>query len=140
MQLSQQVLLKESIVNIINNTNLKKIKLINIYKYSYNKNSKINFFSKAVPKKFKKHKYKEYVKKKKILNLIVRTKQWTNRNDGSYRKFNENSVLLLNKKLNSLNNNIYGPTLLELYRKKYFYLFKYIFICLIQKFDYIIII
>ena len=63
-------------------------------------------------------------KKKKILNLIVRTKQFTKRIDGSYRKFNENAILLLNKKFKPFSIKIIGPTIFELYRKKYFYLFK----------------
>ena len=66
-------------------------------------------------------------KKKKLLNLIIRTKQFTCRIDGSYRKFNENSGLILNKKFKPFSTKIIGPTLYELYRKKYFYLFKKIF-------------
>lgn len=87
----------------------------------------INFFTKSVPKKFKKFKFKEFKKKKKITNLIVRTKQWNNREDGSFRKFGDNSALILNKKLISINLNTVGPSIYELNRNKYFYLFKNVF-------------
>ena len=127
VQLFQQVILKETLVTPSFNTNIKKFKIIQIYKYGKYHTSKLNFFLKIIPKKFKKFKYKEFYKKKKNIGLLIRTRQWSSRNDGSFRKFNENSILIFNKKLNILKTKIIGPSILELMRKKYFIYFKYLY-------------
>lgn len=127
MQLFRQIIYKETIVNVANKINVKTVKIIHKYNTGLKKNSSINFFFKVVPKKFKKNKKKIFFKKNKILALALRTKQWVSRNDGSYRKFKNNDVILLNKKFNIISNFVIGPTLFEFYRKRYFFNIKNIF-------------
>jgi large subunit ribosomal protein L14 len=122
-----RLILKKTIINSASITNISKLKIIHLYRFGYSQNSKINFFIKSVPKKLKKFKYKEFKKKKKTVNLIIRTKEWSSREDGSFRKFNDNAAIILNKKLLPINSNVIGPTIFELNRKKYFYLFKNIY-------------
>lgn len=123
MQFFQQVIQRETIVNSALKYNIKKFKLIHIYKFGKKKNSNLNFFSKAVPIKNKSLKINKY-KKKKYLSIIIRSKEWTNRIDGSYRKFFENTILPIQKKIK---NKIIGSTIIEVYRKKKLFLFKNIF-------------
>lgn len=127
MQLFWQVIFKESIVYVANKTNIKTAKIIHKYNQGIKKNNSINFFFKIVPKKFKRKRKKIFSKKDKIISLAIRSKEWISRNDASYRRFNSNSVILLNKKFNTLSKFITGPTIFEFYRKKYFYIFKNIF-------------
>ena len=66
----------------------------------------------VVIKKFKK---KARVKKKKIyLGLILRTKNILYRFDGTSLKFNDNSLVLLNKDKELLFTNVKGPVIREL--------------------------
>ena len=75
MQLPRWAILKETIINSATKTNVSKLKIIQIYNNGINTGSKVNFFAKAVPKKFKKRRKKEFYKKKKLLILLIRSKQ-----------------------------------------------------------------
>jgi large subunit ribosomal protein L14 len=72
------------------------------------------------PKKFKKMKLfkrKRFFKGTLHRSLIVRTKTNFKRSNGIFIKFNENSVVLVNKKIVPISNRVYGPILIELCRK-----------------------
>lgn len=59
------------------------------------------------------------VKRKEIYKgLIVRTRKPFFRNNGSYLNFDDNSVILLNKKEKPVGSRMKGPILKELRRKK----------------------
>ncbi len=60
------------------------------------------------------------VKKGEVLKaVIVRTKKEVRRNDGSYIRFDTNSVVLLNPQLEPIGTRIFGPVARELRAKKF---------------------
>jgi large subunit ribosomal protein L14 len=73
------------------------------------------------PKKFQNMKF---FKKKRFLKgtlhrgLIVRTKTNFKRASQIFIKFDENSIILVNRKIVPISNRIYGPILIELCRKR----------------------
>jgi len=72
------------------------------------------------PKKFKNMKLfkrKRFLKGTIHRGLIIRTKINYKRSNGVFIRFNENSVVLVNKKSVPISNRVYGPVLIELCRK-----------------------
>ncbi len=72
------------------------------------------------PKKFKKMKLfkkKRYMKGTLHRALIIRSKKNFKRSNNVYIKFNENCVVLVNKRTVPISNRVYGPILTELCRK-----------------------
>jgi large subunit ribosomal protein L14 len=72
------------------------------------------------PKKFKNMKIfkrKRFFKGTLHRGLILRTKVQYKRANKIYIKFNENSIVLVNRKIVPISNRVYGPVLLELCRK-----------------------
>jgi len=72
------------------------------------------------PKKFKNMKLfkrKRFLKGTIHRGLVIRTKVNYKRANGAYISFNENSVVLVNKKSVPVSNRVYGPVLIELCRK-----------------------
>jgi large subunit ribosomal protein L14 len=72
------------------------------------------------PKKFKNMKLfkrKRFLKGTIHRGLIIRTKINYRRANGAFISFNENSVVLVNKKSVPISNRVYGPVLIELCRK-----------------------
>jgi large subunit ribosomal protein L14 len=72
------------------------------------------------PKKFKKMKLfkrKRFFKGTIHRGLIIRSKINFKRSNGIFIKFNENSIVLVNKKIVPISNRVYGPILIELCRK-----------------------
>jgi len=72
------------------------------------------------PKKFikmKLFKRKRFFKGTIHRGLIVRSKTNYRRSNNVFIKFNENSVVLVNKKIVPISNRVYGPILLELCRR-----------------------
>ncbi len=63
---------------------------------------------------------KGIVKRKNIeIGVIVRTKKEIRRNDGSYLRFDENAVVIINKDLTPKGTRIFGPVAKELRDLKY---------------------
>lgn len=72
------------------------------------------------PKKFqnmKLFKRKRFIKGTIHRGLIIRSKVNYRRSNNVFIKFNENAVVLVNKKVVPISNRIYGPVLTELCRK-----------------------
>ncbi len=72
------------------------------------------------PKKFSKMKLfkrKRFFKGTIHRGLIIRSKINFKRSNGIFIKFNENSIVLVNKKIVPISNRVYGPILIELCRK-----------------------
>jgi len=67
--------------------------------------------------KMKLFKRKRFFKGTIHRGLIVRSKKNYKRSNNVFIKFNENSVVLVNKKTVPISNRVYGPILLELCRK-----------------------
>ncbi|ADM89815.1 putative 50S ribosomal subunit protein L14 [Candidatus Zinderia insecticola CARI] len=63
---------------------------------------------------------KSKIKKGEIYNsLVIRTIKGIKRNDGSLIKFNNNSIILLDNKLEILGTRIFGPITREIKNKKF---------------------
>lgn len=72
------------------------------------------------PKKFQKMKFfkrKRFIKGTLHRALIIRSKVNYCRSNNVFIKFNENSVVLVNKRVVPISNRVYGPVLTELCRK-----------------------
>jgi len=118
---------KLTYISITNKSNIAKARVFHIYRNGVNAKSKISFFLKCSVKKLRPFRKVEIKKKKKFFSLLIRTKQWILRSDGSQRKFSDNSVLVLKKKILPWSIYIWGPTTIEQKRKKLLILFKNIF-------------
>lgn len=68
-------------------------------------------------KKMKLFKRKRFLKGTLHRGLIIRSKVNYKRSNGVFIKFNENSVVLVNKKSVPISNRVFGPVLIELCRK-----------------------
>ncbi len=106
-------------------SNIYKIKSFHFYKQKNKNSSTVGCITKASIKK--QYTHPDSKKKKLTTGVIVRSKQFTRRKDGSYRKFNNNAAIIIKKNLQVLTNKIIGPTIIELGRKKYINSFKIIF-------------
>lgn len=102
-----------------------RIKSFHFYKQKNKNTSRIGCITKASIKK--QYTHPDNKKKKLTTAVIVRTKQFTRRGDGSYRKFNNNASIIIKKNMQLVSNKIIGPTLLELGRKKYINSFKIVY-------------
>lgn len=58
-------------------------------------------------------------KKTKVHGIVIRTAKEIYRNDGSWIKFDHNSVILLKKRLTPKGKEIYGPVTKKIRRKKF---------------------
>jgi len=104
--------------------NISKVKLFHIYREGKNCKSKLSFFCRTSVRKLKANRKIDFKKKKKLFSLFVRTKQWILREDGSQRKFFNNTIIILKKNTQLWTNHIWGPTTVELKRKKILTKFK----------------
>lgn len=107
--------------------NVSKVKLFHIYRNGRSCRSKISFFCKTSVRKLRARRRADFKKKKKLFSIFVRTKQWILRKDGSQRRFSNNSVIILKKNAQVWTNHIFGPTTIELKRKKILSVFKKIY-------------
>jgi len=107
--------------------NISKVKLFHIYRSGFKCKSKISFFCKTSVRKLRARRRIDFKKKKKLFSIFIRTKQWILRKDGSQRKFSNNSVIILKKNAQTWTNHIFGPTTIELKRKKILAIFKKIY-------------
>ena len=115
------------VINLICTQKIKiyKIKSFHIYKQKKNNNSLVGSITKASVKK--QHTNPNNKKLKLTTGIIVRTKKFINRCDGSYRKFNNNAAIIIKRNLQPISNKIIGPTVLELNRKKFTNAFKIVY-------------
>lgn len=107
----------QSILYVADNSGAKKVMCIKVLGGSKKKCAKIGDLIKvsikdAIPT--------GKVKKGEVLNaVIIRTKKGISRNDGSYIKFDKNSVVLLDNKNQPIGTRIFGPVTRELKCEKY---------------------
>lgn len=118
---------KRCILTISTKSNVLRTRVFHIYRNGINCKSKVSFFLKSSVRRLKAKKKIEFKRKRKIFSVLVRSRQWILRLDGSQRRFSDNSILILKKNSNSWSNYLRGPTLLELKRKKYLTIFKNIY-------------
>ncbi len=77
----------------------------------------VQFINSKKIQKLKWNKRKRFLKGTLHRGLIIRSKVNYNRLNNIYIKFNENAVILVNKKIVPISNRVYGPVLTELCRK-----------------------
>ena len=104
-----------SLLNVCDNSGVKKVKCIKILKKSAKNFGKIGSVLIVVVKSVK---VLNKIKKKDIYKaVIVRTKKNILSKDGSYITFSENSVILLNNKMTPIGSRVFGPISKELRKK-----------------------
>jgi ribosomal protein L14 len=101
------------------------VKIIQTYKSESRKHAKIGKFAKVVIKNTKTVLNK--LKKKKSRSIIVRTCHTVFTRKSYYYKFQDNSVVLLKKRMNTRGKELYGPTSKELRIKKFKVAYRYVF-------------
>lgn len=120
---------KESKLFVTNKSNINYVKIFYVSRHGKKVRSKINFFTKVSVRTLNLVKNIPLIHKKrsKLYTIVVRSKQWTNRIDGSSRKFFSNACIILKKKRLYTITKIIGPTFIEMFRKKLVPSFKSIF-------------
>ena len=114
----------QTYLKVLDNTGALLVQCIKTLKKTLKKGATIANIILVVVKKLKilrnKHSKKISLKKKFIcLGLIVRINRNIYRFNGSFLKFFENSVILLNKQYVPLGSRIFGPIAIEIRNKKY---------------------
>lgn len=107
----------QSILDVADNSGAKKVMCIKVLGGSKKKFANIGDLIKVSVKEAIPN---SKVKKGEVLNaVVVRTKKGIKRLDGSYIRFDSNSVVLLNQKYQILGTRIFGPVTRELRSDRY---------------------
>lgn len=105
-----------SVLNVCDNSGVKKVKCIKILRRSTRKWGRVGDIFIVVIKSVK---IINKIKKKDIYKgILVRSKKKIIRKDGSCISFSDNSIVLLNNKLVPIGSRIFGPVSKELRKKK----------------------
>lgn len=127
------MLLKESWINISDNTNVRWIKIFHLYKGFNRKSSKEGFFVKGSARvveppriEYKGFKYKYSVKGDINRLLIVRVNYLNKKKDHSIIKVYNNNGIIIRKKHNPKSKFLYGAVLRSISRKKFLTLYNYV--------------
>ena len=122
---------KESWLNIIDNTNIRNIKVFHLYKGFHRKVSYPGFFVKGCARvveppriEYKGFKYKFYIKGDICRLLIIRANKLRFNKDHSSIKFNNNSAIVIKKKNEPKGKFFNGPIQRSISRRKMLTLFK----------------
>lgn len=82
-------------------------------------NRKTSYLGDFIKVSVRKTKPSNWIKKKtKLKGIIVRTKKYFNKNDGSILKFKYNTLILLKKRTTPLGKRIFGPSVRNIFRTK----------------------
>lgn len=127
------MLLKESWINISDNTNIRWIKIFHLYKGFNRRQTTLGFFVKGSARvvepprlEYKGFKYKYSIKGNISRLLIIRTNIKLKKKDHSITRFLTNNGIIIRKKSNPKSKFLYGPVSRLLNRKKFLTLYKYI--------------
>ena len=93
------------------------VNAFHLYKGFFRKFSKFGDYIKVSVRKIKPDNV--LIKKSKRKSLIIRTTKYIGVSDGSYIRFNYNSVILLKKRLTPEGKEIFGPILRNFKKKKF---------------------
>lgn len=125
------MLQKQSWLFITDNTNVRWLRIFHLYKGFFRKHSKEGFFVKGSARiveppriEYKGFKYKYKIKGDICRNWLVRTKKKQSFKDSRSLLFNDNSGIMINKKVNIMSKYINGPISKNVNRKKLLSLFK----------------
>ena len=111
----------QTMLNISDNSGVKRIRCIRFYKKTLQSNIKIkSIFIGSIQKVKikKKSKIKKISKGDKRVAILIRTKKRIKRRDGSSIKFKDNSAVLLDKKFKPIATRILGVVPFEFRKKK----------------------
>ncbi len=82
-------------------------------------NRKTAFLGDFIKVSVRKTKSSNWIKKKaKLKGIIIRTKKYFKKKDGSNIKFKSNILILLKKRTTPIGRRIFGPSVRDLFRKK----------------------
>ena len=101
------------------------IKIIEIRRCSLLRLAKIGKFLKVVIRNTKPLLIKR--RKKKLRSIVIRSNHYFYKNDGLIYNFNNNSLVLLKKRMNTVGKELYGPICKSLKIKKFRIAFKKVF-------------
>lgn len=113
---------KNSIIKPSDNCGVLKSKVFHVYKGSKGKLAYTGDFLKTSSKLVKPE--NPIKKKTKLKAILIRTKFFVNRLDGSFLSFKNNSIVLLKKRLTPKGKAIRGPIVRLIKRKKFISSFK----------------
>ena len=126
-----QLLFKESWLFVTDNTNVRWIKIFQLYKGFHRKKTTIGFFVKGSARvveppriEYKGFKYKFSIKGDIVRMLLVRSSSFEKHVNGSRVKFTNNSGLTIKKKNDLKSKYINGPCSRRLNRRKFLTLFS----------------
>lgn len=106
-----------SILRVADNSGAKKVSCIRVVGASNKSTARIGD---VIVVNVKEAVYDSKVKKGEVVRaVIVRTRKETRRPDGSYIRFDENSVVIINKDNEPIGTRIFGPVARELRAKKF---------------------
>ena len=109
------------------NSNVEFVNVYHLYKGNKRKFSYIGDYLRVSVRVCFVHDQIRLKKKDKLKAIIVRTKKNSSKNDGSYISFSTNSVVLLKKRLTPYAQDILGPTLKKIKKKKFLSSFPGVF-------------
>lgn len=125
------VLQKQSWLFVTDNSNVRWIRIFHLYKGFFRKISKEGFFIKGSARiveppriEYKGFKYKYKVKGDICRSWLSRTVVNSFKKDGRHLKFNDNSGININKKVNIVSKYINGPVSKNIKKKKLITIFK----------------
>ena len=101
------------------------VKIIEIRKCSSVRLAKVGRFLKIVIRNTKPLLLKR--RKKKLRSIVIRTKHYLYKRDGLTYSYNNNSLVLLKKRMNTVGKELYGPICKSLKIKKFRVAFKKVF-------------
>jgi ribosomal protein L14 len=125
------MLQKESWIYISDNTNVRWVKIFQLYKGFFRKKTSVNFFVKGSSRiiepprlEYKGFRYKYNLKGDIVRLLIIRLNYNSILNDNSFIKFNINSSISIKKKQDLKSKFLNGPISKNFKRQKFLTLFK----------------
>nr|ASY95700.1 ribosomal protein L14 [Paraurostyla sp.] len=128
-----EMIFKETWLSVSDNTNVRWLQAFQLYKGFNRKITKIGFFIKGTAKiveppriEYKGFKVKFNKKGDICRALIIRTKFKIYRKNGGSLQFRKNNIILLKKKQDLKSKYLYGPVPLQIKRKKFINLFKFV--------------
>ena len=127
------MIFKETWLSVSDNTNVRWLQAFQLYKGFNRKVTKIGFFIKGTAKiveppriEYKGFKFKFNKKGDICRSILIRTKYRIYRKDGISLNFKTNNIVLLKKKQDLKSKYLFGPVPLQIKRRKFLNLFKFI--------------
>ena len=107
----------QTILNVADNSGAKKLMCIRILGGSYKQNAKIGDIIIGVIKQVTPN--MPLKKSDKVRAVIVRTRKEIKRNNGTFIRFDDNAVVVINKDNNPRGTRVFGPVARELREKNF---------------------